>query len=302
MTNGLLMINTNQRALALRVDEEEKKGDQVGGIAEEAVQNSDVDSLLNGALEDEGYNLSDIEEDKNYIEEVKGKGIEYDTDGSQESDIPEEHENGLTYNEYMRRYVLNMKTMTWNRDSQGLFDYETRHCQKQKLTTNKPSRMVRIAQNCKVHNLEDDLMKEHNKKAQILFNIRKVRNHYMIEPAELEKLATLSKEEKKEFMSKDVDQQYPETGEPLQDPCDTFEKIYLIVRNISDRNVKKPYVLKKHDIIKLGRVKFKVKQIYIREVEEQRAMKRQFRKRRETEWRRKEIKRLQQQKAMMQKK
>lgn len=73
--------------------------------------------------------MSDHELDSEYIEEVKGKGIEYEIDDdSQDSDIPEEHENGMGHNEYFRRYILNMKTMTWNRDSQGLFDYETRHC------------------------------------------------------------------------------------------------------------------------------------------------------------------------------
>lgn len=60
------------------------------------------------------------------MEEVKDKGIEYESDGSHDSDIPEEHEHGLSHNEYFRRYRLNMKMMTWNRDSQGLFDYETR--------------------------------------------------------------------------------------------------------------------------------------------------------------------------------
>lgn len=88
---------------------------------------------------------------------------------------------------------------------------------------------------------------------------------------------------------KDVDQSYADTGEQLMDPIDTFEKIYLIVRNITNRNVKQQYELKKHDIIKLGRVKFKVKRIYIKEVEEEREMKRQQMKRRENEWRRKEI-------------
>ena len=81
----------------------------------------------------------------------------------------------------------------------------------------------------------------------------------MIEPSEIERLKTMTAEEKKEFMSKDVDQQYAESGEQLQNPCDTFEKIYLIVRNITDRNIKQQYSLKKYDIIKLGRVKFKVK-------------------------------------------
>ena len=47
---------------------------------------------------------------------------------------------------------------------------------------------------------------------------------------------------------KDVDQSYADTGEQLMDPIDTFEKIYLIVRNITNRNVKQQYELKKHDI------------------------------------------------------
>lgn len=60
----------------------------------------------------------------------------------------------------------------------------------------------------------------------------------MIEPSEMARLATMTAQEKKEFMTRDVDQQYAESGEQLQDPCDTFEKIYLIVRNIANRNVK----------------------------------------------------------------
>ena len=75
----------------------------------------------------------------------------------------------------------------------------------------------------------------------------------------------------------------------MQDPCDTFEKIYLIVRNITDRNVQQQYDLKKHDIIKLGRVKFKVKQIYVRNLEEKREKKRELMRKREKDWRRKEI-------------
>ena len=60
----------------------------------------------------------------------------------------------------------------------------------------------------------------------------------MIEPAEIERWQLMNAEERKDFMSKDVDQQYAESGEQLQDPYDTFEKIYLIVRNISNRNQK----------------------------------------------------------------
>ena len=79
----------------------------------------DLDSLLFAAVSDEDaeMNMSHIEEDKNYMDEIQEKGLEYDTDDSQGSDIPEEHENGYGHNEYLRRYLLNMKTLTWNRDS-----------------------------------------------------------------------------------------------------------------------------------------------------------------------------------------
>ena len=66
--------------------------------------------------------------------------------------------------------------------------------------------MARVAQTCKIHDMDEDLTKEHGKRAQILFNIRKIRNHYMIEPAEIERIKTMTEAEKKDFMSKDVDQ------------------------------------------------------------------------------------------------
>ena len=134
-------------------DVEERKGPAPAGAGAaganaddaESVDDSDddrIDSGRNVLSNGEDYNMSDIEEDKNYMEEVK-QGIEYESDCSIDSDIPEEHENGYGFNEYLRRYILNMKLMTWNRDSQGLFDYETRHCQKLKLTTDKSCQLVR---------------------------------------------------------------------------------------------------------------------------------------------------------------
>ena len=54
-------------------------------------------------------------------------------DADDDSDIPEEHENGFSYSEYMRHYNLNMEAKTWNKDSQGLFDFETSHLKKFKF-------------------------------------------------------------------------------------------------------------------------------------------------------------------------
>ena len=43
--------------------------------------------------------------------------------------------------------------------------------------------------------------------------MRKVRNHYLVEPAEIERWYEMNEAERKEFMAKDVDQQYAESGE-----------------------------------------------------------------------------------------
>lgn len=172
----------------------------------------DIDSLLDqqvsdgDGLDEIANNLSHIDDDDKYMEDInKEGGLVYDTDDSQDSDIPEEHENGYGYNEYMRRYILNIKTLTWNRDSQGLFDYETRYTQKEKLFTEKATRLLRSGNDCKIQALDDNLQKLYGRKGQVLFNVRKVRNHYMIEPAEIERWHHMNEEEKKDFMSKDVD-------------------------------------------------------------------------------------------------
>ena len=61
------------------------------------------------------------------IEEHKSDGEgEGEDDESQLSSIPSEHEKGMNFNEYIRRYALHIVTITWNRDSHGLFDFETR--------------------------------------------------------------------------------------------------------------------------------------------------------------------------------
>lgn len=130
-------------------------------------------------------------------------------------------------------------------------------------------------QDIKVHDVGFDIVKDYGKTGQLLFNVKKVRNSYMVEPAEIEKIKTMTEVQRKEFMAKDVEMAYAESGEQLGDPIDTYEKIYLVVRNISNRNVKQQYTLKKFDIIKLGRVKFKVKKIHIKEAEDERLMKRE---------------------------
>ena len=69
---------------------------------------------------------------------------DYESDESSvESDIHEEHENGYHYNEYTRRYNLNIKTSTWNKDSQGLFDFETAHLKKMNFVRGEEGTLLR---------------------------------------------------------------------------------------------------------------------------------------------------------------
>ena len=80
-----------------------------------------------------------------------------------------------------------------------------------------------------------------------------------------------------------------DTGERLLPANEMNEKMYLIVRTMANRNVLEPYVLKKYDIIKLGRVKFKIRDMYIKKVNQAREDKREKLKKREQLWRKNEI-------------
>jgi hypothetical protein len=56
-----------------------------------------------------------------------------------------------------------------------------------------------------------------------------------------------------------------EAGEPTLPPVEMKERMYNVVRflKLKDENTVQDYLLKKNDIIKMGRVKIKVKQIHI---------------------------------------
>ena len=126
--------------------------------------------------------------------------------------------------------------------------------------------------------------------AQKLMTVKKERNYYQLESPDIEAMKGMDEEMKKAYMARDVDEMYkPDTGERILPACEMNEKIYLIVRSITNRNIKQPYVLKKSDIIKLGRVKFKVKDIFIAKIEKQRADKRDKMKRHEEIWHKKQL-------------
>ena len=64
-------------------------------------------------------------------------------DDEVDSDIPDEHTDGFTYNEHLRQYNLKLKTITWKKDSLGLFDFETHQVVKSNITLDREAVLVR---------------------------------------------------------------------------------------------------------------------------------------------------------------
>ena len=61
-------------------------------------------------------------------------------------------------------------------------------------------------------------------------------------------------------LSQDIDEKYLEAGEPTLNPIEMKERMYNVVRyqNIITSKKKLDYLLKKNDIVKMGRVKIKI--------------------------------------------
>ena len=56
---------------------------------------------------------------------------------------------------------------------------------------------------------------------------------------------------------------YREDGEQILTPINMLEPMYLVARSIVNRGEKQDCILKKHDVIKFGRVRFKIQEIKV---------------------------------------
>lgn len=81
--------------------------------------------------------------------------------------------------------------------------------------------------------------------------------------------------------NRDIDLCYKDEGEQSLPPAQMHENMYLVARSMMNRGVKQYCILREGDVIKVGRVKFKVQVIHVQEKEkerEKRRLKMQFRK------------------------
>lgn len=123
--------------------------------------------------------------------------------------------------------VLLMRIVTWLRDSHALFDYESRQIQKKNL---------KIDNSCKFLRNKDEV------KTVAL-------NQPIKEDSETKTLFSLVKEANGGY--------YIDTDKTNN----SNEKLWLVVRAMKNDTRKLSYELKKGDIIKLGRIQFRVKDL-----------------------------------------
>jgi len=135
-----------------------------------------------------------------------------------------------------------IKTSTWNRDSHGLFDYEGRECQKKQLKTSGTLTLARHETNVMIEDEEyklllDQLAPESKKPQQIARLIEKNGEHWIFH--------TSTVDESEDALEKNFE-----------------KKLWRVVRYCTSSNKQiLGYKLQHNDLIKLGRVRFRVKEI-----------------------------------------
>ena len=175
------------------------------------------------------------------------------------SDIPEEdgycfaNQSDIRF-AYWNRFEdtqLFMKFIQWEKNSHGLFDYEMAKSKKKFLWTNKDKVVLREGLNIHFVDKEDYRKESYSANHQEIFRIEKQGRRFFIEgvqPTDIQK---------------DIDDYYQENGEPMLPPKQMEERMFNVVKFLIVGNNEKSqdYQIKKNDLLKMGRIKFKVKAV-----------------------------------------
>lgn len=93
-------------------------------------------------------------------------------------------------------------------------------------------------------------------------SVKQNRNKYILESPLVYKInQEQDPTEIRNLYERDMENFYSEQGEQLLPPYDMSERMYLVIKQIIDHKVNQDYQVKKYDIIKLGRVKYQVRDI-----------------------------------------
>jgi len=144
-----------------------------------------------------------------------------------------------------------MRCVTWSRDSHGLFDYESRYIAKKNIKTLTSGRIIRL--NNDVEFIDLDLKPEHvDASARPLITVTQGHNGKLVEV-----LTLLGKF----YIHNDTIAPTLHDMGSAEKPADTSNMMFVVVRNLKSQsnNNAIEYELQKGDTIKLGRLKFSVK-------------------------------------------
>ena len=75
---------------------------------------------------------------------------------------------------------MKIVTITWFRDSHGLFDFEMRQLKREQFLITDESNFFRKEQKCEAIRTDVNLREKFDKKAQLLMTIKKHRNRYLL--------------------------------------------------------------------------------------------------------------------------
>ena len=75
---------------------------------------------------------------------------------------------------------MKIVTITWFRDSHGLFDFEMRQLKREPFLITEERNFLRKEQKCEAVKTDVNLRLHFDKKAQLLMTIKKLRNRYLL--------------------------------------------------------------------------------------------------------------------------
>jgi len=133
-----------------------------------------------------------------------------------------------------------MRCVTWSRDSHGLFDYESKNIAKKNIKTQTGGKILRVNDDVEFVSIRTK-PEDVDQAAKPMIIVRQTHGQFQVENDTL--VADLPE---------DVD------GNPVIDE-DVNNKMFVVVRNTKSAQNNLDYKLCKGDIIKLGRIKFNVK-------------------------------------------
>ena len=179
------------------------------------------------------------------------------------SDIPEEDSvifaneqnvRMLNYNRF-EDHNLFMKFIQWEQSSHGLFDFEMMHTRNKYFWTNKSKVVLRQGFNIQCVDEEKYKKEDFGNDYQEIFRIKKEGKRYFIEGV------------KPTDPTKDIDECYLESGEPMLPANQMEERMFSVIKYmvVGTTNRSRDHKIQTNDVIKMGRIKFKVKKVHIKE-------------------------------------